>query len=115
VSRDVLATIEESRLMQALTRAFLAIHRIAETSIVVRRLDQVRRWWNRLAARERRRAAGIMLLTAGSVHMLLSLPRPTPGALWMVVPVWAMFIGALLILMSVAAQGERTSSSNLRP
>ena len=107
--RDVLRTIEASRVMRALAAALGRVRQIAETSMTVSRVRSLRQWWNHESSLSKRRAVGILLVTAGSVHMLLRAADPPPGWLWIVVPVWGVVVGALLVAGSSTALHEGKS------
>ena len=107
--RDVLRTIEASRVMRALAVALGRIGQIGESSMTVSRVRSLRQWWNRESASSQRLAVGILLVTAGSVHVLLRAADPPPGWLWMVVPVWVVLVGAMLVASSWNALHEGKS------
>jgi hypothetical protein len=106
---ELLSTIETSRVMRLLTRPLSAVTRSAETSIVVNRLRRLLQWWDAQRSPRRWRAVGILLVTAASVHLVVSATRPSPGWLWMVIPVWAAMIGAMLVVLSSRAPREGKS------
>jgi hypothetical protein len=110
--REVLHAIETSRLMRTLTGGLSRVRQIAATSVVVNRVRDLGHWWNGQPLVDRRRALGIMLVTAGGVHILLVADQPTPGSMWMVIPLWTMCVGVLLVSASVSTRSERESGSD---
>ena len=53
-----------------------------------------------------RRALGIMLITAGLIHIGWRLTVRPAGWLWLVIPIWAMVIGLLLFAASIQRPRE---------
>ena len=107
--QELLNTVETSRVMRSLAKPLSGVKRSAETSVVVNRLRGLLQWWDAQRSVLRWRAVGILLVTAGTVHLVMSATRPSPGWLWMVIPVWAAMIGAMLVVLSLRALREGKS------
>jgi hypothetical protein len=93
----VVTVIESGLVFGAVDRALARVRRAGESSKLVVGTRRVAATWTKLPRRSRRLAAGVVLLTAASVHLGLTASQQVPpGWLWSIPSGFAAVIGGLL-------------------
>jgi hypothetical protein len=100
----VVTVIETSRLFQLVATTAARASRAAQASGAGAGARQIVRWWSARMAVQR--ALGIMLITAGLMHIGWRLTVRPAGWLWLVIPIWAVVIGLLLLAASIQRPRE---------
>ena len=106
--RDLIDVIEASRVFRVVANGARSLAAIAQASTAAGVARDVLTWW-RQAGRRRWHVPGIAMLVAGAVHISVVATQSPNGWLWLVVPVWAMVMGAMFILMSFTPSRESGS------
>jgi hypothetical protein len=100
--RAVIEVVQSSRAFRWLSSMWMSIVGTVESSATAALIRAASRRWRALAHAERLRAAGVMLVVAAGVHVILngSLGDPA-GRMWLGVPVATIAFGALLLISSL--------------
>jgi len=93
--------IQRSAVFSAIDRVVAGLSRAAGSSLVLGRLRPLAERWSSAARARQQMAAGVVLLSAATVHlMLMSLNEAQPGWFWLILPGTAAAIGATLVAFS---------------
>jgi hypothetical protein len=96
---ELVAVFETSGVVRGIERVADAVSVAGRGSVVLTMVAAARREWLRQSAVDRTRRAGIALISAATVHLMLVLWQgPLPGWLWLVVPALAVAFGALMVV-----------------
>lgn len=93
---EVVGVVEQSAVVRGLNAALLWVRASGGSSIVVATVSRL--WEQTAGAPHMRRLAGVVLLTAAVVHVLMmAAVGGAPGWLWLIVPGLAAAAGLLLL------------------
>ena len=103
--QDVLEIVRASRTFDRLAAALAVVPRAAETSAFMAVVRSAHARWSSAAPQHRARAAGLTLLTAALVHIVINGAfGDTAGRFWLAIPLAVALMAAALLLASFRRQ-----------